>query len=116
MGVGTMLIGLLPTYKTIGVAAPIVLVACRLAQGIAVGGEWGGAVLMVIEHSPPNRRGFYGSIVQIGFPLGMAIGTASFFALARLVKLQEVCLAPQDACSNCLSLQPVSKWYKAATV
>jgi MFS transporter, MHS family, shikimate and dehydroshikimate transport protein len=84
MGVATMLIGLLPTYKSIGVAAPILLVACRLAQGIAVGGEWGGAVLMVIEHSPPNRRGFYGSIVQIGFPLGMAIGTASFFALTRL--------------------------------
>ena len=84
MGVSTMLIGLLPTYQSIGVAAPILLIACRLAQGIAVGGEWGGAVLMVIEHSPPNRRGFYGSIVQIGFPLGMAIGTASFFALARL--------------------------------
>jgi MHS family shikimate/dehydroshikimate transporter-like MFS transporter len=84
MGVGTMLIGLLPTYETIGVAAPILLVACRVAQGIAVGGEWSGAVLMVIEHSPPNRRGFYGSIVQIGFPLGLAIGTASFFALAKL--------------------------------
>jgi len=84
MGVSTMLIGLLPTYETIGAAAPILLVACRLVQGIAVGGEWGGAVLMVTEHSPPNRRGFYGSIVQIGFPLGMAIGTASFFALANL--------------------------------
>jgi MFS family permease len=84
MGVGTMLIGLLPTYETIGVAAPILLVACRLVQGIAVGGEWGGAVLMAIEHSPPHRRGFCGSIVQIGFPLGMAIGTASFFALAKL--------------------------------
>jgi len=84
MGVSTMLIGLLPTYQTIGVAAPILLVACRAAQGIAVGGEWGGAVLMAVEHSPPNRRGFHGSIVQIGFPLGMAIGTASFFALARL--------------------------------
>jgi MHS family shikimate/dehydroshikimate transporter-like MFS transporter len=84
MGVSTMLIGLLPTYATIGIAAPILLVACRLAQGIAVGGEWGGAALMVIEHSPPHRRGIYGSIVQIGFPLGMAIGTASFFALARL--------------------------------
>ena len=84
MGVGTVLIGLLPTYETIGVAAPILLVACRSVQGIAVGGEWGGAVLMAIEHSPPHRRGFYGSIVQIGFPLGMAIGTASFLALARL--------------------------------
>jgi MFS transporter, MHS family, shikimate and dehydroshikimate transport protein len=84
MGGSTTAIGLLPTYQTIGIAAPILLVACRLAQGIAVGGEWAGAVLMVIEHSPPNRRGFYGSIVQIGFPLGMAMGTASFFALATL--------------------------------
>jgi MHS family shikimate/dehydroshikimate transporter-like MFS transporter len=84
MGVATMLIGLLPTYKSIGIAAPILLVVCRLIQGIAVGGEWGGAVLMAIEHAPPNKRGFYGSIVQIGFPLGMALGTASFFALAYL--------------------------------
>jgi MFS transporter, MHS family, shikimate and dehydroshikimate transport protein len=88
MGVGTVLIGLLPTYETIGVAAPILLVACRSVQGIAVGGEWGGAVLMAIEHSPLHRRGFYGSIVQIGFPLGMAIGTASFLVLAKLDESQ----------------------------
>ncbi len=84
MGVATTLIGLLPGYATIGVAAPVLLVGCRLVQGIAVGGEWGGAVLMATEHSPADRRGFYGSVVQIGFPLGMALGTASFFALARL--------------------------------
>lgn len=84
MGVATTLIGLLPTYASIGVAAPIMLVACRLVQGIAVGGEWGGAVLMTTEHSPPDMRGFYGSIVQVGFPLGMALGTASFFMLAYL--------------------------------
>jgi MFS transporter, MHS family, shikimate and dehydroshikimate transport protein len=84
MGVATTLIGILPTYASIGIAAPILLVACRLVQGIAVGGEWGGAVLMATEHSPPDRRGFYGSLVQIGFPLGMALGTASFFALAYL--------------------------------
>jgi MFS transporter, MHS family, shikimate and dehydroshikimate transport protein len=84
MGVATTLIGILPTYASIGIAAPILLVACRLMQGIAVGGEWGGAVLMATEHSPPDRRGFYGSLVQIGFPLGMALGTASFFALAYL--------------------------------
>ena len=84
MGVATTLIGILPTYASIGVAAPILLVACRLVQGIAVGGEWGGAVLMATEHSPPDKRGFYGSLVQIGFPLGMALGTASFFALAHL--------------------------------
>lgn len=84
MGAATMLIGLLPTYATIGIAAPILLVACRLIQGIAVGGEWGGAVLMAIEHAPAHKRGFYGSIVQIGFPLGLALGTLSFFALAYL--------------------------------
>jgi MHS family shikimate/dehydroshikimate transporter-like MFS transporter len=84
MGVATMLIGLLPTYGSIGIAAPMMLVASRLVQGIAIGGEWGGAVLMTTEHSPSHRRGFYGSMVQIGFPLGMALGTASFFALASL--------------------------------
>lgn len=84
MGAATTLIGLLPTYSSIGIAAPILLVACRLVQGIAVGGEWGGAVLMATEHAPSDRRGLYGSIVQIGFPLGMALGTASFFALAYL--------------------------------
>jgi len=84
MGVATMLIGLLPTYAQIGIAAPALLVACRLVQGIAVGGEWGGAVLMTTEHCLPEKRGFYGSLVQIGFPLGMALGTASFFALAYL--------------------------------
>ncbi len=84
MGVATVCIGLLPTWETVGIAAPILLVMCRLLQGIAVGGEWGGAVLMTIEHSPAHRRGLYGSIVQIGFPLGMALGTVSFFALARL--------------------------------
>jgi MHS family shikimate/dehydroshikimate transporter-like MFS transporter len=84
MGVATTLIGLLPTYDSIGMAAPILLVLCRLAQGIAVGGEWGGAVLMTTEHSPALKRGFYGSMVQIGFPLGMALGTASFFALSYL--------------------------------
>jgi MHS family shikimate/dehydroshikimate transporter-like MFS transporter len=84
MGVATTVVGLLPTYANIGIAAPILLVLCRLVQGIAVGGEWGGAVLMTTEHSPALKRGFYGSMVQIGFPLGMALGTASFFALAYL--------------------------------
>ena len=88
MGVATVLIGLLPTYASLGVAAPIVLVACRLVQGIAIGGEWGGAVLMATEYSPSHMRGFYGSMVQIGFPLRMALGTASFFALAYLTDEQ----------------------------
>ena len=79
MGMATAVVGLLPTYACIGMAAPILLVMCRLVQGIAVGGEWGGAVLMTTEHAPALKRGFYGSMVQIGFPLGMALGTASFF-------------------------------------
>src|SRR5690606_6796724 len=84
MGAATTVIGLLPTYATIGIAAPILLVICRLFQGLPVGGEWGGAVLMAIEHSPEEQRGLYGSIVQAGLPLGMAIGTLSFFGLAFL--------------------------------
>jgi MFS transporter, MHS family, shikimate and dehydroshikimate transport protein len=84
MGIATTVVGLLPTYASIGVTAPILLVLCRLVQGIAVGGEWGGAVLMATEYAPPLKRGLYGSIVQIGFPLGLALGTASFFALAYL--------------------------------
>ncbi|MEA1834913.1 MFS transporter [Methylobacterium durans] len=84
MGVGTFLIGCLPTYGQIGLWAPALLVALRLLQGIGVGGEWGGAVLMVIEHAPPHRRGLYGSLVQIGFPAGVAASTATFLALSSL--------------------------------
>ena len=61
MGIATFLIGLMPTYDAIGIWAPIILVALRIAQGIGVGGEWGGAVLMSVEHAPPGRRGFFGS-------------------------------------------------------
>jgi MFS transporter, MHS family, shikimate and dehydroshikimate transport protein len=68
MGVATTLIGMLPTYASTGIAAPILLVACRFVQGIAVGGGWGGAVLTATEHSPPDKHGLYGSLVQIGFP------------------------------------------------
>ena len=66
MGVATFLIGLLPTYATIGMSAPVLLVVLRCLQGIGVGGEWGGAVLMAVEHSPPGRRGLSGSWPQIG--------------------------------------------------
>jgi MHS family shikimate/dehydroshikimate transporter-like MFS transporter len=76
MGGATFLIGLLPTYKTIGVWAPILLVTLRIIQGIGLGGEWGGAALMVSEHSPPNRRGFYASSVQMGAAGGLVISAA----------------------------------------
>ena len=83
MGAGTFLIGCLPTYASIGVWAPIMLIALRLLQGIGIGGEWGGAVLMVIEHAPPGRRGFYGSLVQVGFPLGVAGSTGTFLYMSQ---------------------------------
>jgi MFS transporter, MHS family, shikimate and dehydroshikimate transport protein len=84
MGVGTFLIGLLPTYAQVGVLAPILLLAVRIVQGIGIGGEWGGAVLMAAEHSPGGRRGFYASWPQIGVPAGLALGTGVFFLLSRL--------------------------------
>jgi MFS transporter, MHS family, shikimate and dehydroshikimate transport protein len=84
MGVGTFLIGCLPTYSQIGIWAPAFLVILRLLQGIGVGGEWGGAVLMVIEHAPQDKRGLYGSLVQVGFPAGVAGSTATFLLLALL--------------------------------
>lgn len=84
MGIGTFLMGCLPTYAQIGIWAPVLLVVLRLFQGIGVGGEWGGAVLMVVEHAGTGRRGFYGSLVQVGFPAGVAASTATFLALAAL--------------------------------
>jgi metabolite-proton symporter len=73
MGVATFLIGLLPTYGSIGVAAPLLLVALRFVQGLGLGGEWGGAVLMVTEHGARGRRGFYASWVQVGVPAGLLL-------------------------------------------
>jgi len=78
MGLATALIGLLPTYNSIGIWAPILLVVLRLAQGFGLGGEWGGAVLMAVEHAPPNRRGFYGSWPQIGAYIGLLLSTLVF--------------------------------------
>jgi MFS transporter, MHS family, shikimate and dehydroshikimate transport protein len=78
MGGATILIGCLPTYSTLGVAAPILLVALRFLQGIGVGGEWGGAVLMATEHAPANRRGFFGSWPQMGVPAGLLLSTVVF--------------------------------------
>jgi MHS family shikimate/dehydroshikimate transporter-like MFS transporter len=84
MGIATFLIGLLPTYHSIGIWAPILLVVLRLAQGFAVGGEWGGAVLMAVEHSPNGRRGFYGSWPQIGVPAGLLLSTFIFSQISQL--------------------------------
>lgn len=80
MGVGTFVIGLLPTYSQIGIAAPLLLVCLRFLQGIGLGGEWGGAVLMVVENAPTRYRGLLGSSVQIGNPIGV-LGAVGIFAL-----------------------------------
>ena len=84
MGVATFLIGLLPTYDQIGPWAAVALVVLRVAQGFGVGGEWGGAVLMAVEHAPRGARGFYGSWPQIGVPAGLLLSTAVFTAFSWL--------------------------------
>ena len=81
MGIATFLIGCLPTHASIGVAAPILLVLLRFAQGIGVGGEWGGAVLMSVEHAPKGKRGFYGSWPQMGVPAGLLLSTVAFITV-----------------------------------
>jgi MHS family shikimate/dehydroshikimate transporter-like MFS transporter len=84
MGVGTFLIGLLPTYGQIGIAAPLLLVLLRLLQGVGLGGEWGGAVLMVVENAPTNHRGLLGSMVQIGNPIGVLAAVTIFSLVSKL--------------------------------
>jgi MFS transporter, MHS family, shikimate and dehydroshikimate transport protein len=84
MGLATAAIGLLPTYASIGIGAPILLVALRMLQGLGVGGEWGGAVLMSVEHAPKGKRGLYGSFPQMGVPAGLLASTL-IFALMQAV-------------------------------
>jgi len=84
MGVATVLVGLLPTYAAIGIWAPVLLVILRLVQGFGVGGQWGGAVLMTVEHAPAGKRGFYGSWPQIGVPAGLLTSTIVFRLFSRL--------------------------------
>jgi MFS transporter, MHS family, shikimate and dehydroshikimate transport protein len=88
MGVGTFLVGLLPTYNQIGVAAPILLVVLRLVQGIGIGGEWGGAVLMVIENAPAKNRGLLGSMVQVGWSVGNLAAIGMFAMLSQVPDLE----------------------------
>jgi metabolite-proton symporter len=85
MGVATFLIGLLPNYATIGIWAPVFLILLRLAQGIGVGGEWGGAVLMAVEHAPPKKRTFYGSFPQMGLPAGLIVANTVFLVINQFV-------------------------------
>src|ERR1700758_1123990 len=84
MALGTFAVGCLPTYQQIGIWAPVLLVGLRFIQGIGLGGEWGGASLTVVEHAPPGRRGLFGSLVQIGFPLGL-VTSSGVFALVTMM-------------------------------
>ncbi|AEU38060.1 MFS transporter [Granulicella mallensis] len=89
MGLSTFAIGALPTYSTIGFAAPLLLALCRFGQGIGLGGEWGGAVLLAVENAPPNKRAWYGMFPQLGAPLGFFLSGGVFLLLSRLLTDQQ---------------------------
>jgi metabolite-proton symporter len=82
MGVTTTLIGFLPTYASIGIAAPLLLVALRFVQGLAIGGQWGGAMLLVTESAPAERRGWYGAYAQAGAPIGVVLANLAFIGVS----------------------------------
>lgn len=84
MGVATFGMGLLPTYQAIGIWAPILLITLRLVQGLGIGGEWGGALLLAVEYAPPEKRGLYGSIPQMGVTIGMFMGTIALWLMTML--------------------------------
>jgi len=85
MGVASTLIGLLPTFATIGIAAPILLSILRFTQGLAIGGQWGGAMLLVTESAPSDKRGFYGAFAQAGAPVGVILANLAFILISRSV-------------------------------
>ncbi|MEO8464455.1 MAG: MFS transporter [Gammaproteobacteria bacterium] len=89
MGVSTVAIGLLPTYASIGIAAPALLALCRLGQGLGLGGEWGGAVLLATENAPPGKESLYGMFPQFGSPLGFWAATGIFIALSAALTEQQ---------------------------
>jgi metabolite-proton symporter len=83
MGLSTFIIGALPGYSMIGVAAPLLLALCRFGQGIGLGGEWGGAVLLAVENAPPGKRALYGMFPQLGAPIGFLLSGGTFLLLSR---------------------------------
>ena len=85
MGISTVLIGLLPTYETIGTLAPLLLALCRFGQGLGLGGEWGGAVLLATENAPPGKRAWYGMFPQLGAPIGFFLSGGTFLLLGQLM-------------------------------
>ncbi len=90
MGLSTVIIGLLPTYATVGLVAPTLLALCRLGQGIGLGGEWGGAVLLATENAPRGREAWYGCFPQLGAPLGFWCSTGVFLLLSRYLSEEEM--------------------------
>jgi metabolite-proton symporter len=88
MGISTVAIGALPVYASVGVAAPILLALCRLGQGLGLGGEWGGAVLLAIENAPPGRRAWYGMFPQLGAPIGFLLSGGIFLCLSKFLSNQ----------------------------
>jgi metabolite-proton symporter len=89
MGLSTFLIGVLPGYAAIGVVAPLLLALCRFGQGIGLGGEWGGAVLLAVENAPPNKRALYGMFPQLGAPLGFMLSGLSFLTLSHVLSTRQ---------------------------
>ncbi|EPF80114.1 MFS transporter [Acinetobacter rudis] len=89
MGISTVVIGLLPTYGQIGIAAPLLLALCRLGQGLGLGGEWSGAVLLATENAPEGKRAWYGMFPQLGAPLGFILATSSFLILGAVMSEQD---------------------------
>ena len=85
MGIATVSIGLLPTYHSIGIVAPLLLMLCRFGQGLGLGGEWGGAVLLAIENAPPGKRAWYGMFPQLGAPIGLLLSGGTFLLLSDLL-------------------------------
>lgn len=84
MGIATTLIGVLPTYESIGIAAPLLLILLRIIQGISAGGEWGGAVLLSVEHAPTDKRGFFGSFPQMGVPAGLLLSSGVLALMSNI--------------------------------
>ena len=85
MGLSTVTIGLLPTYSSIGIAAPLLLALCRFGQGLGLGGEWGGAVLLAVENAPPGKRAWYGMFPQLGAPIGFLFSGGVFLLLSAFL-------------------------------
>lgn len=89
MGISTVCIGFLPSYANIGITAPILLMLCRFGQGVGLGGEWGGAVLLAIENAPPHKRAWYGMFPQLGAPIGLVLSGGTFLLLTNSMSAQD---------------------------